>query len=287
MLGRLAMNLAPSCYGKTLKGKWKMEKIKTDNKEEKKPIEKNTTKTEAEPKVEVNNEVAEMMKAMDLMKKQMAAQEELIKRQGEALTKLSEAKASDSNGNNAELISLLKGLQNNANNQTMNMVKVTCLEDCGGAQFRLQNGMVIKFLNEGDGTYGKIVPVSMSDAILLLNEYTQTFMRGALKFDEDHMYMLREKGIDVDKINYKPMESIQNFPNLDKEGIAALYNSLRAFQKDMLKTYIVRLINAGKADEELADKIKILNRLSKADSIDGKTGLYETILEKLKEINID
>ena len=265
-----------------------MEKIKTDNKEEKKTIEKSTIKNEAEPKTEINNEVAEMMKAMELMKKQMAAQEELIKKQGEALANLAEGKSSDSNGNNAELISLLKGLQNNANNQpTMNMVKVTCLEDCGGAQFRLQNGMVIKFVNEGDGTYGKIVPVSMSDAILLLNEYTQTFMRGALKFDEDHMYMLREKGIDVDKINYKPMESIQNFPNLDKEGVINLYKSLRAFQKDMLKTYIVRLINAGKADEELADKVKVLNRLSKADSIDGKTGLYETILEKLKEINID
>ena len=125
-----------------------MEKIKTDNKEEKKTIEKSTIKNEAEPKTEINNEVAEMMKAMELMKKQMAAQEELIKKQGEALANLAEGKSSNSNGNNAELISLLKGLQNNANNQpTMNMVKVTCLEDCGGAQFRLQNGMVIKYGN--------------------------------------------------------------------------------------------------------------------------------------------
>lgn len=264
-----------------------MEKIKTENKEEKKTTEKTTATKSVEATVEASAEVAEMMKAMELMKKQMQAQEELIKKQGEALANLAESKTSDTSGNNAELISLLKGLQNNNANPTLDMVKVTCLEDCGGAQFRLQNGMVIKFINEGDGTYGKIVPVSMADAILLLNEYTQTFKRGALKFDEDHMYMLREKGIDVDAINYKPMESIQNFQNLDKDGITNLYKSLRAFQKDMLKTYIVRLINAGKADEELADKIKILNRLSKADSIDGKTGLYETILEKLKEINID
>ena len=46
-----------------------MEKIKTDNREEKKTIEKSTIQNETVPKSEINNEVAEMMKAMELMKK--------------------------------------------------------------------------------------------------------------------------------------------------------------------------------------------------------------------------
>ena len=55
-----------------------MEKIKTDNKEEKKTIEKSTIQNETEPKTEINNEVAEMMKAMELMKKQIHISEEDI-----------------------------------------------------------------------------------------------------------------------------------------------------------------------------------------------------------------
>ena len=214
----------------------------------------------------------------------------IIEKQKEALAKTSSQRFEDkSNNGNLELLEILKSFQNSNQNPSLNMVKVICLEDCGQAMFKLQNGRIVKFTKEGAGrsTYGKIVPISMEDAILLLNQYTGTFERGALKFDEDHMYMLKEKGIDIENINYQPIESFEKFTELDKEGIEKLYKSLRVFQKEMLKSYIVKLINSGKVDESFIEKIKILNKFSKVDSIDGRTGQYEMILGKLKELGIE
>ena len=256
-----------------------MEKIKPENKEEKiiekeKNVVKETKSTDFEA----------MFKQMQ---EQIQRQAEVIKKQGEVIANMQNNTPSDSN---QELISLLKNFQSQGS-KDISSVKVICLEDCGQAMFKLQNGRVIKFRKEGlnQTTYGKIVPVSMEDAILLLNEYTETFERGAIKFDEDHMYMLREKGIDVDSINYKPMESILKFEELDNDGIKNLYNNLKVFQKDMLKNHILkRLIsNEIKDLDSFVDKIKFLNKLTKVDSLDGKTGSYELILEKLKTEGIE
>jgi hypothetical protein len=127
--------------------------------------------------------------------------------------------------------------------------------------------------------------VSEEDAILLLNEYESAFVRGALKFDEEHQYLLRDKGIDVDSINYKSMEDINKFEELDEDGIVKLYDSLKAFPKEMLKTHIVNIIrHSKKLDETLVDKIKLLNRLSKKEGdLLNNQGAYDFILEKLRE----
>lgn len=263
-----------------------MEKIKSEIKETK--IE-NKIETE-EKEVKKENQKDDFSNIIALMQKQIDEQKAIIEKQKEALAKTSSQRFEDkSNNGNLELLEILKSFQNSNQNPSLNMVKVICLEDCGQAMFKLQNGRIVKFTKEGAGrsTYGKIVPISMEDAILLLNQYTGTFERGALKFDEDHMYMLKEKGIDIENINYQPIESFEKFTELDKEGIEKLYKSLRVFQKEMLKSYIVKLINSGKVDESFIEKIKILNKFSKVDSIDGRTGQYEMILGKLKELGIE
>ena len=266
-----------------------MERIKSENKEEKviaNEIEGQVKMTDSQPS---NSSTANFEKLFAQMQKQINDQAEMIKKQNEVISKMSNTSVSNS-GSNAELIRLLEGLQPQPRND-VGSVKVICLEDCGQAMFKLQNGRIIKFRKEGidQTTYGKIVPVSLEDATLLLNEYTTTFERGALKFDEDHMYMLREKGINVDAIDYKPMESIAKFEELDNEGIKNLYNSLRVFQRDMLKTHIVKLLTSNKVKnlDTFVEKIKLLNRISKADSIDGKTGSYELILNKLREVGVE
>ena len=253
-----------------------MEKIKPENKDEK-IVEKEKTIKETKTQ--------DFEALFKRMQEQIDSQAEIIKKQNEVISKFNN-NPSDSN---AELLTLLRGLTQS--NNDIGSVKVIYLEDCGQAMFKLQNGRVIKFRKEGanQSTYGKIVPVSMEDAILLLNEYTSTFERGAIKFDEDHMYMLREKGIDVDSINYNPMDSIVKFEELDNDGIKTLYSSLMAYQKDMLKNHIVRLMTSNKVKDidSFVDKIKFLNRLTKVDSPDGKTGAYELILEKLREAGIE
>lgn len=259
-----------------------MEKIKNEQNIE----ENKKTKSQDE-----NIDFAAMFAAM---KKQMDEQAETIKKQNEAIAELTKKslekpsnKSNDSNsaGINAEVLSILQNLQNGTS-ASHKMVKVICLDDVAQAMFKLQNGKILRFSKSSadDTTYGKIVPISEEDAILLLSEYESAFVRGALKFDEEHQYLLREKGIDVDKINYHPMEDIKNFENLDDEGITALYKSLKAFQKDMLKAHIVSLIRQDKVNETLVDKIKHLNRLSKkeGDVLDNK-GAYDLILERLKE----
>lgn len=259
-----------------------MEKIKPEIKEEKNVIKEN----------EENKDVqtTDFEKLFAQMKAQIDKQAEIIQKQNEVISKFNVKSTNNSNNSNEELIELLKGLQPQTT-KDIGSVKVICLEDVGQAMFKLQNGRVIKFRKEGVGqtTYGKIVPISMEDAILLLNEYTTTFERGAIKFDEDHMYMLREKGIDVDSINYHPLESISKFEELDNDGIKELYSNLKVFQKDMLKNFIVKLMTSNKVKDidSFIDKIKFLNRISKVDSIDGKTGSYELILSKLREAGIE
>jgi hypothetical protein len=244
--------------------------------------------TKSSPKKETATFDAEnLMKQFTIMQNEMQAQikeqAEIIAKQNKAIAQMSEknineiTQSGSAVGNN-DLLDALKALKNDK--PSLDMVKVIQLEDCHQAMFKLQNGRIIKFTY-----YGQIVPVSMSDAILLINEYNNTFKRGALTLDEDHMYMLRENGIDVDSINYKPMESIKQFDTLDIKGVEKLYSSLQAFQKEMLKSYIVGEIKKDKVDESFIDKIKALNKLSKKDSIDGKTGTYEYILSKLSEID--
>ena len=226
------------------------------------------------------------------MKKQMDEQAEMIKKQNETIAELTkkslaENKSKDTNSNE-EILKLLTSLQNGQNNLSQTkMVKVIHLDDVAQAMFKLQNGRTIKFTkaSQDDSTYGKIVPVSEEDAILLLNEYESAFVRGALKFDEEHQYLLRDKGIDVDSINYKSMEDINKFEELDENGIVKLYDSLKAFQKEMLKTHIVNIIrHSKKLDETLVDKIKLLNRLSKKEGdLLNNQGAYDFILEKLRE----
>ena len=261
-----------------------MEKIKsTKNIEEIDEVKQGETKSQKQYDFE------EMFAAM---KKQMDEQAEIIKKQNEAiaeLTKKSMAKpvegSTQSNDTNAELVRLLSNLQNNTNTAAK-MVKVIHLDDVAQAMFKLQNGKTIKFskADASDSTYGKIVPVSEEDALLLLNEYESSFVRGALKFDEEHQYLLRDKGIDVDKINYNSLEDIEKFENLSNDEITQLYSGLKAFQKDMLKAHIVDLIRHNKVDETLVDKIKHLNRLSKKEGdVLNNQGSYDLILEKLRE----
>lgn len=253
-----------------------MEKIKPENKE---------IKTQTKEVSEVKTQDFEAL--FKQMQEQIEKQAEIIKKQSEVISNF---ETTSSANPNQELIALLKSFQTQQS-KDISSVKVICLEDCGQAMFKLQNGRVIKFRKDGpnQSTYGKIVPVSMEDAILLLNEYTATFERGAIKFDEDHMYMLREKGIDVDSINYNPMDSILEFEKLDNEGIKSLYNNLKVFQKDMLKNHIVKTLVSNKVKdlEAFIDKIKFLNKLTKADSLDGKTGSYELILDKLRQEGIE
>lgn len=261
-----------------------MEKIKsTKNIEETEEVKQGETKSQKQYNFE------EMFAAM---KKQMDEQAAIIKKQNEAiaeLTKKSMAKpvegSSASNDTNAELVRLLSNLQNNTNTAAK-MVKVIHLDDVAQAMFKLQNGKTIKFTkaDASDSTYGKIVPVSEEDALLLLNEYESSFVRGALKFDEEHQYLLRDKGIDVDKINYNSLEDIEKFETLSNDEITKLYSGLKAFQKDMLKAHIVDLIRHNKVDEALVDRIKHLNRLSKKEGdVLNNQGSYDLILEKLRE----
>lgn len=261
-----------------------MEKIKST-----KNIEEIDEVKQGETKSQKQYDFQEMFAAM---KKQMDEQAEIIKKQNEAiaeLTKKSMAKpvegSTQSNDTNAELVRLLSNLQNNTNTAAK-MVKVIHLDDVAQAMFKLQNGKTIKFskADASDSTYGKIVPVSEEDALLLLNEYESSFVRGALKFDEEHQYLLRDKGIDVDKINYNSLEDIEKFENLSNDEITQLYSGLKAFQKDMLKAHIVDLIRHNKVDETLVDKIKHLNRLSKKEGdVLNNQGSYDLILEKLRE----
>ena len=266
-----------------------MEKIKsTKNIEE--PEEVKTTSKSKEKEELPDGYFNEMLAAM---KKQMDEQAEIIKKQNEAiaeLTKKSMDKTENaSNDTNAELVRLLSNLQNSSGSATK-MVKVIHLDDVAQAMFKLQNGKTIKFTKASptDSTYGKMVPVSEEDALLLLSEYETSFVRGALKFDEEHQYLLRDKGIDVDRINYKSLEDIEKFETLDIDGITKLYDSLQAFQKDMLKAHIVNLIRQDKVDETIVDKIKHLNRLSKKEGdVLNNQGAYDLILEKLKDAGIE
>jgi hypothetical protein len=249
-------------------------------------VKNETIKNSLEEK-KADIDVESLMKQFTLMQNEMQAQikeqAEIIAKQNKAIAQMSEKNINEitQSGNatvNNDLLDALKALKNNK--PTLDMVKVMYLEDSHQAMFKLQNGRMIKFTH-----YGQIVPVSMADAILLINEYNNTFKRGALRFDEDHMYMLVENGIDVDSIDYKPMDSIKNFNNLDISGVEKLYSSLQVFQREMLKSYIVKEIKKDKIDDAFIDKIKALNKLSKKDSIDGKTGTYEYILSKLSEID--
>lgn len=253
-----------------------MEKIKsTKNIED---VEKDTKKNETD--------FAAMFASM---KKQMDEQAEIIKKQNEAIAQLTKKSISkeenSSNDTNAELLKILSNLQNNTAPKS-NVIKVIHLDDVAQAMYKLQNGKIIKFVKNSpaDSTYGKIVPVSEEDALLLLNEYGDAFARGSLKFDEEHQYILRDKGIDVSKINYHSLEEIDKFETMSNEEIERLYKSLQAFQKDMLKMHIVNLIRENKVDEALVDRIKFVNRLSKKDGdILNNQGAYDLILEKLKE----
>lgn len=270
-----------------------MEKIKSENIEETNTNQKVEKKVEKTSTPDITAILAEMQKQIDSLKKDKEEQNEIIKKQNIALENLASNNGSLSSNN--EILSILKGLKES--NYAPKMVKVIFLDDVAQAMFKLQNGTIVKFVKDGpmDSTYGKIVPVSEENAMLLLNEYPDTFKRGALKFDEEHMYLLEEKGIDTSKINYKAMEEIKKFEELNKDEIIALYNNLKYWQKDILKTHIVNLIKEGKANEDLVDKIKILNRLSKEETFVlrkdnsgyDKVGAYETILQKLKEAGIE
>ena len=254
---------------------------------------KNEQNIEETKSVKSQDEKVDFAAMFAAMKKQMDEQAETIKKQNEAIAELTKKSLESNNDNNnsnntginAEILSILQNLQNGTS-ASRKMVKVICLDDVAQAMFKLQNGKMLRFSKSSaeDTTYGKIVPISEEDALLLLSEYEGAFVRGALKFDEEHQYLLREKGIEVDKINYHPMEDIKNFEILDNEGITELYKNLKAFQKDMLKAHIVNLIRQDKVNETLVDKIKHLNRLSKkeGDVLDNK-GAYDLILERLKE----
>lgn len=153
-------------------------------------------------------------------------------------------------------------------------VKITYIGNDGQYMQKLSNGTII-LLKE----YGETCIVSIDDAQKFVNEFAASFRKGKLMLDPEHNYLLIDKGIDITKINYKPMESIEKVHLLDDAGVESLYNSLLPYQKDMLKTHIFNMFSV-KSDYMPIDKIRLLNKLSKKDYKDSGNPYFKELATK-------
>lgn len=255
-------------------------------------IEKGAPKKVAEkqkvekPIVSANSGATEemLMKRLESITEQQAKYEQIIASQNEMIQKLMKANesatkyAGSSNGGNADVTAQLAELLREMNQQqsVSKLVKVINLMDCAQCQFETTPGTYITF-----NRYGQSFPVSEMDAEILLNRYYQTFENGGLTFDADHLYILKEKGLDVDKINYHPLETIEKANTMSVEELKRLFFSISSFQREMFKLYIVKQLNAGKKFLS-SDKVRLLNKWSKQIYV-SNVGGYETIISMLEK----
>jgi hypothetical protein len=221
-----------------------------------------------------------LLKRMDILESNIKIQSEIISKQKEIIS---------SHGNNtqvsglSEFTKLIENLQ--VENSRKGNVKVTYLGNSIRASYKLSDGFKLTFKTSSESLngfiskspiYGQTSIISYDNAIRLLNEYTSAFESGSLMFDTEHIYMLEDKGINVSKINYSPIEDITNVHLLDEDGIESLYNGLQYHQREMLKAHIFGKIKGGETHYLSTDKLRLLNKLSK--------GSYKYVIDKLNEI---
>lgn len=252
-----------------------MEKITKTN-----TTQKETIKKESAQNLVKNNKDDEILKQLEELKASLSKKDEIINAQQEVIAKMGENSKNnethhDVTGDLLEIIAQLRS--ENSKSQTRDVVKVIHLDNVQQSQFKLSNGRVLTF-----NSYGQIMPMSVIDAELLLNEYIETFKRGALTFDDEHIYMIRERGIDTSCINYKPLESIDKIPSLNDDELVALFKELSPFQREMMKSHIISELAKNK-DYITVDRVRLLNKTSKA-IYNSKTGGFEYIIEKFNEL---
>lgn len=166
-----------------------------------------------------------------------------------------------------EIIENLRAI--NQRNETSS-VKIINMSMCNRSQYRLSNGLILTF----ERLY-QTYPTSKENALLLINEYFDTFTKGNLTLDNEHLYMLEEAGIDINQINYNYEKSMEKTGKMSQDELAKYYNSLTLGQKESFKNFIVSKIQQDKKDFMPMEHLRELNKLSK--------GGYRYILNKLSE----
>lgn len=226
-----------------------------------------------------------LLKKLEELSKQQEQQAKIIEHQNEVIANLSlkkveAVKQQSGDGFNIgdNLVSLIQELKDQ--NTKPKFVKVINLTNYAQCQYETTPGNYITFKE-----YGQSFPVSESDAEILLNKYMPSFRVGALAFDADHMYLLKEKGIDVEKINYHPIETIENAPNMSIDDLKKAFYGMAVYQRDMLKMHIVGKIMEGK-DFLPIDTVRRLNVWSK-NIMGTKQGGYEQIIARLESKELE
>lgn len=207
-------------------------------------------------KTEAKN-ISDLQKALEKALLAIDNQNKIIKEQSVVIEKLNKAEGSDNRNSDITdklLLSMSELIKQNLSKPKM--VQVIHLDNTLRSEFKLSNGEIIVFRQ-----YGEVYPTSEQTATMLLNQYTNTFRRGALTFNSEYLYLLEEKGIDITKINYKPLETIKNVHNMSRNEINKMYEGLQYHQKLMLKSHIYQSI---KKDSKYIDieKIRVLDKLS-------------------------
>lgn len=166
-----------------------------------------------------------------------------------------------------EIIENLKSI--NKQNETSN-VKIIQMAMCNRSQYKLSNGLILTF----ERMY-QAYPTTRENAMILINEFYETFTKGNLTLDNEHLYMLEEAGIDISKINYNYEKSMEKTGKMTTEELTKYYNSLTLGQKESFKNFIISKIKSGEPDFMPIENIRHLNKLSQ--------GGYKYILNKLSE----
>lgn len=210
------------------------------------------TTADAKASVEISAEISleDILKKLSLLEKLIADKDKTIEKQSKIIN-------AQKDSNTDGLVDLIQEIR--ADNIRKGGVRVTYIGTDGQYMQKLSNGTIILLKDYGDSCL-----LSLDDAQRLINEYAGSFKKGKLMINSEHNYLLEEKGIDIKKINYKPLESIQEIHLLDEAGIEKLYNSLLPYQKDMLKSHIFKMFSTEREYLSI-DKLRLLNKLSQKD----------------------